>query len=776
MRLSVLISVGTAVTVAVCGLVAGRVIYDDALAYRHGLAAEQATLVARDMLAASTRMSLERGPTNGAMGAPAPLAEAPRKALDTARKATEDAFAAATASAANLSAERRDAVLASLSQSLDRLKAARGTADQLIDQPKEARNSAALTQVVDGMIGAIPALNDGLNTTEQVIAEADPKILSWITIGRSATELRDYAGQIGSVFTAALAANRPLDAKEQARYERLLGRTEALLQQISLAKAKLGDDPELAAAFNTINTRYLTIGRQMAADIVTKARNNEAAGTTPADFAKAYVPEMASIIEFRDGVMKRAGAVLSTSVEDLYASLLLNIGIALVLVGTVTSIAVIFRIRVTRPVAGLTACMRALADGDHKVTVPSANQNDEIGEMANAVEVFRRAAIRNGELEAEAEASRRRAEAEREAVQRRAEEEAEKRLNQATGSLAEGLRKLASGDMLCEIDVEFAQQFEPLRHDFNASVRQLREALLAVHGAVATVAGGSAEISGASDHLAKRTEQQAASLEETAAALEEVTVNVKNTSSRAGEAREIVRTARGRAEHSGAVVSNAVAAMGRIEQASQQITQIIGVIDEIAFQTNLLALNAGVEAARAGEAGKGFAVVAQEVRELAQRSANAAKEIKALIGNSAVAVNEGVKLVDDTGKGLREIAELVQVINTHMDAIATAAQEQSSGLGEVNTAVNHMDQATQQNAAMVEEMNAASAGLAQEAEKLSELLARFRTGQERAAASVTRSSAAARPSAPSTAPARRAAPVSRGGAAVAARQESWEEF
>ncbi len=174
-----------------------------------------------------------------------------------------------------------------------------------------------------------------------------------------------------------------------------------------------------------------------------------------------------------------------------------------------------------------------------------------------------------------------------------------------------------------------------------------------------------------------------------------------------------MRNTRSRAEHSGVVVGNAVTAMERIEHASKQISQIISVIDEIAFQTNLLALNAGVEAARAGEAGKGFAVVAQEVRELAQRSANAAKEIKALIGNSEVAVSEGVKLVNETGDGLTAIAGLVQAINEHMDAIASAAQEQSVGLGEVNQAVNHMDQATQKNAAMVEEMNAASAGLAQ---------------------------------------------------------------
>ncbi|MBP2558598.1 methyl-accepting chemotaxis protein [Neorhizobium galegae] len=428
--------------------------------------------------------------------------------------------------------------------------------------------------------------------------------------------------------------------------------------------------------------------------------------------------------------------------------------------------------------------MASLASGNTEEAIPYADRKDEIGAMARSVEVFREAAIRNLELEAEAEASRRRSEAERIEMQRRSEADAEAKLTQATGALAANLRRLAAGDMLCEVNEALAPQFEGLRHDFNTSVRQLRDALLSVGNSVATVTSGSREISDASDNLSKRTEQQAASLEETAAALEEITANVVSTSKRTGEARDVVRDARTRADQSGQVVRNAVAAMERIEKSSQQIGQIIGVIDEIAFQTNLLALNAGVEAARAGEAGKGFAVVAQEVRELAQRSANAAKEIKSLISNSAVAVSEGVKLVSETGEGLSVIEQLVQTVNGHMDAIAIAAQEQSVGLAQVNTAVNHMDQSTQQNAAMVEEMNAAGAGLAQESGKLSDLLSHFQlggsaSGQLRETASRMRAPTApvsrpvaAAPSRPI--PAR--APVSRGNTALVQSPDEWEEF
>ncbi|MCQ1836463.1 methyl-accepting chemotaxis protein [Neorhizobium galegae] len=428
--------------------------------------------------------------------------------------------------------------------------------------------------------------------------------------------------------------------------------------------------------------------------------------------------------------------------------------------------------------------MASLASGNTDDAIPYADRKDGIGEMARSVEIFRQAAIRNRQLESEAESTRRRSEAERLELQQQTEAEAEARLSQATGALAANLRRLAAGDMLCEVNEALAPQFEGLRHDFNTSVRQLRDALLSVGNSVSTVTSGSKEISDASDNLSKRTEQQAASLEETAAALEEITANVVSTSKRTGEARDVVRDARTRADHSGQVVRNAVSAMERIEKSSQQIGQIIGVIDEIAFQTNLLALNAGVEAARAGEAGKGFAVVAQEVRELAQRSANAAKEIKSLISNSAVAVSEGVKLVSETGEGLSVIEQLVQTVNGHMDAIAIAAQEQSVGLAQVNTAVNHMDQSTQQNAAMVEEMNAAGAGLAQESGKLSDLLSHFQlggsaSGQLRETASRMRAPAApasrpvaAAPSRP--APAR--APVSRGNTALAQSADEWEEF
>ena len=239
---------------------------------------------------------------------------------------------------------------------------------------------------------------------------------------------------------------------------------------------------------------------------------------------------------------------------------------------------------------------------------------------------------------------------------------------------------------------------------------------------------GASEISQASDDLSKRTEQQAATLEETAAALDHITATVRKTAEGSIQASSVVAGAKDDAEKSGVVVREAVAAMGQIEQSAQQISQIIGVIDEIAFQTNLLALNAGVEAARAGDAGKGFAVVASEVRSLAQRSAEAAKEIKTLISTSSKQVNQGVALVGQTGEALQRIVSKVLEITGLVSEISASAQEQATALAQVNTAVNQMDQVTQQNAAMVEQSTAASHALTREAGELARLMARFQTG------------------------------------------------
>ncbi len=297
----------------------------------------------------------------------------------------------------------------------------------------------------------------------------------------------------------------------------------------------------------------------------------------------------------------------------------------------------------------------------------------------------------------------------------------------AVEAVACGLEQLANNNLKHRIKVAVDPAFEKVRHDFNTAMRMLEETMAAVSGSTDSVSSGAEEIASASSDLSRRTEQQAASLEETAAALDQITATVRRSAEGAKQASLAASAARGDAATSGRVVGEAVAAMGEIDSSSRQITQIIGVIDEIAFQTNLLALNAGVEAARAGDAGRGFAVVASEVRALAQRSADAAKEIKTLIATSSAQVERGVKLVDETGRALTAIVARVTEIDGLISEIAKSSQEQATGLHQVNTAVNQMDQVTQQNAAMVEEATAAAVNLKAGSQELAQLVARFQT-------------------------------------------------
>lgn len=296
----------------------------------------------------------------------------------------------------------------------------------------------------------------------------------------------------------------------------------------------------------------------------------------------------------------------------------------------------------------------------------------------------------------------------------------------AVEDIGKSLKAMADGNLTATIEHSFITSLEPIRKDFNNASEKLMAAMQVVAQNVHSISAGAREIQSASDDLARRTEQQAASVEETAAALEEVTQTGVDSARRAEEAGHLVARTKAQAEASSKVVHSAIAAMGQIETSSNEISNIIGVIDDIAFQTNLLALNAGVEAARAGEAGKGFAVVAQEVRELAQRSAKAAKEIKALINTSSNQVETGVSLVGETGEALTGILLEVQEINRNIGAIVESSHEQASGLREINKAINEIDQSTQKNAAMVEESSAASHSLAQQAENLRDLLSQFR--------------------------------------------------
>ncbi|WBO20718.1 methyl-accepting chemotaxis protein [Sphingomonas abietis] len=358
---------------------------------------------------------------------------------------------------------------------------------------------------------------------------------------------------------------------------------------------------------------------------------------------------------------------------------------------------------ISTPYVNTVVRMEALAAGDLDGEIRYSDYADCVGRMTRAMSVFRENAQR----------------------MQIAEREKEAQAAMIVESVGTGLSALASGDLTARIETRLEGSFATLGTDFNFAMEAFAEVMSAVVAAASGIKNGAHDIRQASDDLSQRTEQQAASLEQTAAAMDEITSTVRETAAGANRANTVVGEARHDAEQSGEVVRRAVEAMGGIERSSAEISEIITVIDGIAFQTNLLALNAGVEAARAGDAGKGFAVVASEVRALAQRSAEAAKDVKTRILASSRQVEVGVDLVSETGKALDRIITRVGEISTLVGAIASSAEHQATGLQQVNTAVSEMDGVTQQNAAMVEQATAAARTLSSEADALAGQVARF---------------------------------------------------
>ncbi|MCW1414039.1 methyl-accepting chemotaxis protein [Rhizobium sp. 1AS11] len=427
------------------------------------------------------------------------------------------------------------------------------------------------------------------------------------------------------------------------------------------------------------------------------------------------------------------GIPMEVYYQRMYELQMLVLGVGAIVM-LIVGVLAFYAIRLSvKPLQALTTSVHSISAGDLEGAIPCVEKSNEFGDIGRALALFRDSARARRDLETQAAEQRELSDAER------ARNDADKRsldgqIDFAVNQLAAGLGRLSQGDVSQTIGTPFVGRLEQLRVDFNASLLRLQDTLSGIRDSAATIQRNSGAVSVSAGELSKRTEAQAANLEETAAAVEEITVTVRSSAERAREANNVVAATKKTADNSGAVVGDAVAAMDRIEQASQRIEQIIEVIDDIAFQTNLLALNAGIEAARAGEAGKGFAVVAQEVRELAQRSADAAREIKSLIETSSREVTAGSELVQKTGSVLASISQEIIAISGHVETIATASRDQSAALQEVNGSVNAMDQMTQKNAAMVAETTQASRLLAGEADTLMALIERFRIVAESAPA------------------------------------------
>jgi len=333
------------------------------------------------------------------------------------------------------------------------------------------------------------------------------------------------------------------------------------------------------------------------------------------------------------------------------------------------------------------------------------------------------------------------------------------------------MKCVADGNLTQNLLGNYQGEFEVLQNAINNTLVNLTDIVTKIRETSVSIASASSEIADGNQNLSQRTEEQASSLEETASSMEELSSTVKQNADNSKEAAKLADNARQQAEEGGSVVNSAIGAMSEINSASKKISEIIGVIDEIAFQTNLLALNAAVEAARAGEQGRGFAVVASEVRNLAQRSAAAAKEIKSLINDSADKVEEGSRLVNESGSTLQEIIQSVKKVSDIIAEIAAASSEQSSGLDQVSKAVMQMDEVTQQNAALVEQAAAASESLDEQARGLDDLMTFFNVGEQ-----TTRVARPASHTAPATKSVKPKAVRPSRKSVAAKSDEDWEEF
>ncbi|MBY5901564.1 HAMP domain-containing protein [Rhizobium leguminosarum] len=575
--------------------------------------------------------------------------------------------------------------------------------------------TAGLRNATSHIVGRLPELQEV--ASRRVKAVTDKAAETAKTVERAKTSQRDGQKLTTSAYVIQIVMAKLTLAPTDANLQRLSQEIAAVRKGLDTLISNAGG----VAQFDNLKAKLLPALDKMqkaATDLVRiSAQRQDEFHLAAADVDRMW-SQLTAFAEMQrqNAAEERADAnsmSLGTTILGVVIAILAGVGLTVTLKG---------------PINQITSAMRRLADGKLETSIVGDSRADEIGDMARALGVFKNNAIAKVEIEERSEVERSRAEEER----HRNDEEnrtVEEQIDFAVTALAEGLGRLARGDISQTIATPFFGRLEQLRNDFNSSLLRLQETIDQIRTNTRMIEGNAGQMDLAANDLARRTEQQAVALEEIAAAIEEITTTVRSSAACADDAHQIITDTKQVADSSSQVVASAIDAMGKIEAASDEIVQIIGVIDEIAFQTNLLALNAGIEAARADEAGKGFAVVAQEVRDLAQRSAEAGQRIKQLIGRSQTEITNGARVVRETSEVLESISAKVVTASEQMDVIARSSREQYNALHEVNSSVNRMDQMTQQNAAMVEETSAATKELADETRILLQLIDQFQLEQ-----------------------------------------------
>ena len=729
--------------------------------------------ISGDLFTALHNLRVDRATTARDLNSDEKFASLPGQ-LKEVRDGDMPALKSAVAKLATADVLDRQNIFNSLSQSVTKLADLHQQTEAALAQPKSARPTAlakeyfaTTTALMEQLDRISTQLTNSVKLEDSYIDQLmELKQLAWIA--------RNSGGDASVVISNAL-GGLPLPPDAMAKYQVNLAKVDtawAALEDLASglpvpARFKNAVEEAKREFFGDTYTqlRLKTLKQLIAGEKV----------ATPADtWSRMSVGKLASLLNVAVAALDAAKEYAANQHVNILWRLWFDLGMLAGAIVLVAAMMLVVSRRVTGPLRNIQQAMLKVATGDFSVVLPGLERKDEIGDMANAVERFKVLADEKARAEADQAMQRQQVEADRQAKLTQVEAAAQAKVaeeraktadeqTQAVKALGVGLRRLADGDLSFRLSNEVPDTYKDLKEDFNSTMDQLGETIRALVESTGEVTSASAEISTSTTDLSQRTEEQAASLEETSASMEEIASTVKNNAENAQQANASASATRDVADRGGQVVAQAVQAMAGIEESSRKISDIIGVIDEIARQTNLLALNAAVEAARAGEAGRGFAVVASEVRSLAQRSSQAAKDIKDLITNSNDQVKGGVELVNRAGTALTEIVDSIKKVADIVADIANASNEQSTGIEQVNKALTQMDEVTQQNSALVEENAATAKTLEHQAKAMAERVSFFKlnaAAEDRPAAKHAAQPAAAR------APRPAAAPPSRGPAAA----------
>jgi methyl-accepting chemotaxis protein len=639
------------------------------------------------LLAASTRISQERGPTNAALGSERPLPTTAAKALAEARSQTDSALRAAASATSALPEQWRVQASSSLAEATRLLGAARQRVEAMTALPLAQRRQDEVTGLVNALIAVPPALDAALNAADEIAITADSRLGSWFTLTRTATELRDVAGQIGSLFTSPLIGKRPMTAIEIGQYNRLSGLVDAQIRQMVLARGRIGDDAHVEALIRTLQDKYVQGGRQVAAGIVEQSVAGRPSNLTVQDFVNQYVPAMGSIVELRERLLDLVSGQIEQRIAAartrLFVYLLISVAVLAVCLGVI----VLYIRKISLPIRRMAQVMSRISDGDTEIHVPDTATKNEIGAMAAAVQVFKDNLIHTRALEADAAQGRAATEEQRKAGMRRVAETFEKAVGGIIGMVSSSATELQ-----------------------------------ATAGAMSAMAGQTSVQSGAA---AAAAEQAASNVNTVAAASEELGSSVQ----------EIGRQVDGSARLARGAVDEAGQTLILVEELSATVSRIgdvVGLITSIAAQTNLLPLNATIEAARAGAAGRSFAVVASEVKALAEQTAKATEDIAGQIAQVQASTGQAVAAI-------HSITARIQEINCVASSIAAAVEEQGAatqeiirnvaqaaeGTGTVTSNVAGVVDAAEETGAAADQVLHAASELSRQSEHLSAEVERF---------------------------------------------------